>query len=163
MKGLDNELYITLLIVSNVIAILQLVAAIKWPRIARISFFLLFAWASWTNWKTALQNPEAYLEYADLTWSKWYASFINGWFAKHISLVIGFVATSQALIAFSVLFKGSLYTIGCLGAIIFLVAILPFGVGAGFPATGIMAVACFILLKKQPAFFIWQKNKPSMA
>ncbi|TMI71221.1 MAG: hypothetical protein E6H09_14030 [Bacteroidetes bacterium] len=162
MKGLDNELYITLLIFSNIIAILQLVAAIKLPRIARLSFFLLFAWASWTNWKTTLQNPEAYLEYADLTWSRWYASFINGWFAKHISLVIGFVATSQALIAVSMLSKGWIYTIGCLGAIIFLVAILPFGVGAGFPATGIMAIACFILLKKRPAFFIWQ-NKHSMA
>jgi hypothetical protein len=163
MKGLDNELYITLLIISNVIAILQLVAAIKWPRIARLSFFLLFAWASWTNWETVLQNPEAYLEYADLTWSRWYASFINGWFSKHITLVIGFVATSQALIALSVLFKGWIYAIGCLGAIIFLVAILPFGVGAGFPATGIMAVACFILLKKQPACFVWQRNKSIMA
>jgi hypothetical protein len=39
MNGLDNKLYVTLLIISNLVAILQLIAAIKWPRIARLSFF----------------------------------------------------------------------------------------------------------------------------
>lgn len=160
MKGLDNQLYVTLLIVSNLIAVLQLIASIKWQRVARLSFFLLFAWASWINWKTSLVSPEAYLEYADLTWSGWYESFINGWFARHILLVVGMVATSQAMIAISMLLKGWTFTVGCLGAIIFLLAILPFGVGAGFPSTGIMAVACFVLLKKQPVNFIWNKRKP---
>ena len=113
MKGLDNELYIALLIISNVIAILQLLALIKWPRLARLSFFLLFAWASWINWKTALQTPGNYLEYADLTWISWYASFIKGWFAQHILLAIGFIATSQALIAVSMLFSVSSACVLC--------------------------------------------------
>lgn len=163
MKGLDNELYIILLIISNVIAVLQLIGSIKWPRVARLSFFLLFAWASWINWKTAIQSPGDYLEYADLTWISWYASFINGWFARHILLAVGFIATGQALIALSMLLKGWMYAIGCIGAIIFLLAILPFGVGAGFPATAIMAIACFILLKKQPVNFLWQTDKYSIA
>jgi len=163
MRGLDNELYIILLIISNVIAILQLIASIKWPRIARLTFFLLFAWAGWINWKTAKQSPGDYLEYADLTWISWYASFIKGWFAQHILLAVGFIATGQALIAVSMLFKGRIYTIGCVGAIAFLLAILPLGVGAGFPATAIMAIACFILLKKQPAKFLWQSDKLSIA
>src|SRR6185436_316080 len=120
MKGLDNELYITLLIVSNVIAILQLIASIKWPRIARLSFFLLFTWASWINWKTAIQTPGDYLEYADLTWISWYAAFIKGWFAQHVLLAVGCIASCQALIAISMLLKGWIYTTGCAGAIIFL-------------------------------------------
>jgi hypothetical protein len=57
MKGLDNQLYVTLLIFSNIVAILQVIAAIKWPRIARLSFFLLFAWASWTNWTESQRAP----------------------------------------------------------------------------------------------------------
>ena len=40
MKGLDNQLYVILLLISNAIAILQLVAAFKWPRLARLSFFM---------------------------------------------------------------------------------------------------------------------------
>ncbi len=158
MKGLENQTYLFLLIISNVIAILQLLAAIKWPRMARLSFFLLFAWACWMNWKTSQQNPQYYLEYADLTWSNWYRNFINGWFADHIQLVIGFIATCQGLMAISFLLKGWIYKIGSTGAIIFLLYILPFGVGSGFPCTAIMAIAVYILFNKQSDKFFWQPN-----
>jgi hypothetical protein len=157
MTGSDNQLYITLLIIANVIALLLLVASVKWPRIARLSFFLVFAWASWTNWKTCLQNPVVYLEYAGLAWSSLYKKFINGWFAQNITLAVGFVATCQAMIAVAMLLKGWIYSAACIAAIIFLLAILPLGVGAGFPSTAIMAIACYILLRKQPAKFVWEK------
>jgi len=163
MKGLDNQIYIILLIISNVVAIAQLIAAVKWPRIARISFSLLFAWASWTNWKTSQQTPQFYLDYADLTWSEWYRDFIHGWFAENIKPVVGFIATCQGLIAISMLLKGWTFKIGCTGAIIFLVSILPFGVGSGFPCTAIMAVAIYILLKKHDNKFVWENNKMALA
>jgi hypothetical protein len=159
MKGLDNQTYVLLLVISNVVAILQLIAAVKWPRIARISFFLLFAWASWTNWNESQQTPQFYLDYADLTWSGWYRDFINGWFAGHIQSAVGFIATCQGFIAISMLLKGWIFRFGAIGAIIFLLAILPFGVGSGFPCTSIMAVAMFILLRRHKDEFIWQKNK----
>jgi hypothetical protein len=163
MKGLDNQLYVTLLVIANLVAVLQLVTSVKWPRIARLSFFMLFAWASWTNWKTCLQNPLVYLEYADLTWSSWYKNFINGWFANNIILAIGFVATCQAMIAIAMLLKGWIFSAGCIAAIAFLLAILPLGIGAGFPSTAIMAFACYILLRKQPANFLWEKNNVTAA
>jgi hypothetical protein len=78
-------------------------------------------------------------------------------------LAVGFIATNQALIALSMICKGWIFKIGCAGAIIFLLAILPFGIGAGFPSTGIMAITCFILLKKQHVKFIWQSEKLSIA
>lgn len=159
MKGLDNQLYVTLLIISNVVAILQLIAAIKWPRVARLSFFLLFAWASWTNWTQSQRSPQFYLEYADLTWSNWYRNFINGWFADNIQLAVGIVATCQGLIAFSMLLKGWIYKIGSVGAIIFLLSILPLGVGSGFPCTAIMAAAIVVLLKKHGHEYIWMHRK----
>jgi len=160
MKGLDNQTYLLLLAISNIVAILQLIAAIKWPRISRLSFFLLFAWASWTNWTTSRHSPQFYLEYADLTWINLYRDFINGWFSQHIKLAVGFVAICQGLIAISMLLKGWIFKVGAIGAIIFLVSILPFGVGSGFPCTGIMAIAIYILLKKHSNQFVWEKNKP---
>lgn len=163
MKGLDNELYVILLTISNAVAILQLIAAIKWPRIARLSFFLLFAWASWTNWNESQQTPQFYLDYADLTWSGWYRDFIQGWFADHIQLAVGFIAICQGLIAISMLLKGWIFKIGGVGAILFLVSILPFGVGSGFPCTAIMAIAIYIFLKKHDNKFIWESNKPAAA
>lgn len=159
MKGLDNDLYVVMLIISNAVAVLQLIAAWKWPRIARLSFFLLFAWASWMNWTTSQQSPQFYLEYADLTWSNWYYEFINGWFADHIQLAVGFVATCQGLIAISLLLKGWIFRIGAIGAIIFLLAILPLGVGSGFPCSGIMAIAIAVLLRKHNNRFLWEKQK----
>lgn len=159
MKGLDNQLYIILLVISNVIGILQLTASIKWPRIARLSFFLLFAWACRTNWTTSQQTPQFYLDYADLAWSGWYSDFIRGWFAGHIQLAVGFIATCQGLIAISMLLRGWIFKIGGIGAIVFLISILPFGTGSGFPCTAIMAVAIYILLKKHNNKFIWESNK----
>jgi len=158
MKGLDNQLYVTLLLISNVIAILQLIAAVKWPRIARLSFFLLFAWACWMNWTTSQQTPDAYIDYANLTWSSWYGNFIHGWFADHIQLAVGCIASCQGLIALAMLLKGWPFKTGGIAAIIFLLCIVPFGVGSGFPATVIMAAALFVLLKKHTADFIWKKN-----
>jgi hypothetical protein len=159
MNGLNDELYVILLIISNAVAILLLIAAIKWPHIARVLFFLLFAWASCTNWATAFQSPQSYLEYAGLSWLDGYRDFINGWFARHIPLAVGFIASCQALIAISMLLKGWIYKIGSIGAIIFLLAILPLGVGSGFPCTAIMAIAIYILLEKHDNKFIWERNK----
>lgn len=158
MNGSDNQLYVMLLIIANLVAVLQLVASVKWPRIARLSFFMLFAWASWANWKTCLQNPLTYLEYADLTWSNWYKNFINGWFANNIRVVVSFIATCQAMIAIAMLLRGWIYSAGCIAAIVFLLAILPLGIGAGFPCTAIMAIGCYILFRKQPVNFLWENK-----
>jgi hypothetical protein len=163
MKGFDNQTYMMLLTISNGVALLQLVAAIKWPRIARLSFFILFAWASWTNWRESQQTPEFYLDYADLTWNDWYKDFITGWFAQHIELAVGFIATCQGLIAISMLFKGWIFKIGSIGAIVFLISILPLGVGSGFPCTAIMAIAIYILLKKHNTKFVWQNRRKFVA
>ena len=158
MKGLDNQLYVLLLVISNAIALLQLIAAIKWPRLAKLSFFLLFAWACWMNWTTSHQTPDAYIDYANLTWSRWYSNFIHGWFAAHIPLAVGFIAICQGLIAIALLLKGVVFKTGCIAAIIFLLCIVPFGVGSGFPATVIMAIAIFILFRKGSDKLIWQKK-----
>jgi hypothetical protein len=156
MKSMDYNLYLLLLICSNLVAVLQLLVAVKWPRIARLSFFILFTWACFTNWNTSRHTPGVYLEYAELTWSSWYKSFITGWFSQHIQLVVGWIAVLQGLIAVSMLLKGWIFKMGALGAILFLIAILPLGVGAGFPSTAIMAIALFILLKQNVTQLIWK-------
>lgn len=67
MKGLENQMYLLLLAISNVVAILLIGVSIKWRRLVRICFFILFAWACWINWKASLQTPQEYLEYGNLT------------------------------------------------------------------------------------------------
>ena len=157
MKGLEN--YLALYIISNAVAILLLLAAWRVPKIARMLFPLLFAWASYTNYNYAIHHPNAYLEYADLSFVSAYKQFILGWFSQHIVVMVGFIATCQALIAISMLLKGWIFKTGCIGAMIFLLAIAPLGVGAAFPCTVIMTVALFILLKKYNHNFIWKRNR----
>lgn len=157
MKGFDNSTYLILYIISNIAAMLLLLAAWKTPKISRLLFFLLFAWASYTNFTYAIHNPTAYLEYADLSFLNVYKQFILGWFSKHTVVMIGFIATCQALIAISMLLKGWVFKTGCVGAIIFLVAIAPLGVGAAFPCTIIMAAALLVILKKSPERYLWTR------
>lgn len=158
MEHAGNESYISLLIISNVVAILQLLAALKWPAIARFSFFFLFAWASWTNWITSQHTPDVYLEYAALAWSSLYKQFINGWFSEHIQFAVGCVASCQALIAVAILLKGWVFRVGCIGGIVFLLAILPLGIGSGFPCTAIMAASLLVLLWKYNNNYLWEKK-----
>jgi len=155
MKGLDN--YLDLYILSNAVALFMMFTAWKAPKVSRLMFFLLFAWAGYTNWTTAIHNPYSYLNNADLALLNVYKQFIFGWFSKHIIVMVGFIATCQVLIAISMLLKGQIFKTGCIGAIVFLLAIAPLGVGAAFPCTVIMAAALFMILKNSPAQYLWIK------
>jgi hypothetical protein len=155
MKGLENNTYLVLYIISNVIALLMLLAAWTQRRILRVMFFIVFAWASWTNWNEAIIAPQFYLDYAGLTFSNWYRDFIQGWFSWHITLAVGFIATCQAMIAISMLLRGWIFKTGVIGAIIFLLAIAPLGVGSAFPCTIILAIAMWSLVRQKEIDYLW--------
>ncbi|MCP4121448.1 MAG: hypothetical protein GY751_06810 [Bacteroidetes bacterium] len=143
-------------IVSNVVAILILIAAIYKPKIARLLFVLLFAWACGLNYAMAHNNPEAYLEYASLTPFPLYADFINGWFKEHVTLMVSLISIGQGMIALGMLLKGWFVKLAGLGTVIFLLAIVPLGIGSGFPfsLTGCAAI-CFIL-KNDDLNYLWR-------
>jgi hypothetical protein len=162
MKGLDNSAYFTLYIISNAVALIMLLAAWKAPRISRLMFFLLFAWASYTNWTEAIRSPQVYLGYADLAFLDLYKQFILGWFSKHITAAVGFIATCQALIAVAMFWKGLIFKIGVVCAIIFLLAIAPLGVGSAFPCTVIVALTLYVILKKPKHDFLWNQLTRTM-
>ena len=155
MKGFENQTYLLMYIISNVVALLILSTAWKQPRIARLLFFLLFIWASWTNWKTALYNPQFYIEYADLSFLTIYRQFIRGWFSEHVTEMVGFIATCQALIAVSMLLKGWMLKTGAIGAIIFLLGIAPLGVGSAFPFSITASLALYLILKDGTNDYLW--------
>ncbi|MGZ8558142.1 MAG: hypothetical protein ACXWWC_07415 [Chitinophagaceae bacterium] len=157
MKGLENQTYLFALIAFNLLSLIFLLFSIRWPGIARLLFFLLFSWACWMNWTTSQQNPAAYLEYADLTFSHYYRNFIYGWFSKHIPLMVGFIAASQGLIALTMLLKGWIFKLGCIGGIIFMLAIAPLGVGAGFPCSIIFSIALAVLIRKGKDY-LWSRE-----
>jgi hypothetical protein len=160
MKGLDNSNNLLLYIISNSIALLILFVTWKNLRWGRLLFFLVFAWASWTNWTTALKNPATYLGEADLTFFEFYRKFILGWFSRNIILAVGFIASCQALIAFSMLGKTTVVRAGAVGGILFLVAIAPFGTGSAFPCTLILAIAMGFIFSRKKHNYLWLRAEP---
>jgi hypothetical protein len=156
MKGFENETFLLLYIISNVLAITLLILAALWPKLTRLLFFTLFLWASFTNWNGAIKTPDFYTDYANLTFLNVYKEFIEGWFSQHVVLAVGFIATAQALIAISMLLRGAIYKLGIIGGIIFLIAIIPLGAGSAFPCTLITAIALRFLWKQDS--YIWQHN-----
>lgn len=144
--------------VSNTIALLILWAAIKKPRIARIAFAFLFAWACWINLKTASENPGDYLAYAELTPIGFYRDFITGWFKEHITTMVSAIAVGQGLIALGMLGKGWLVKLACWGAIFFFLGILPLGIGSGFPVPVTGIVTAYFILRKDDFGYIGNRN-----
>ncbi len=157
MNEWNSNLTMALVIISNLVAVILALVAIKWPRIARICFFLLFSWAAYTNWQVSHQHPTYYLSYAVPAWNKWYAVFIRGWFSHHITTVVSLIAVCQLLIAVSMLLKGKIFVIGVVGAMVFFISILPLGAGSAFPCTAILAYAIYLTTEHGINRYIWQK------
>ena len=161
MKGLEDSSYLVGYIISNIVGLLFLWAAIKKPYLARLMFVLLFGWASVTNYYFAHQTPEAYLEYADAS-IKWYRDFIHGWFSSHITLMVTLIAFGEAAIAIGMLLKGWWVKLACIGVIIFLLAIAPLGFYAGFPFSITTSIAAFLILKKEAYNYLWKYKKAKL-
>ncbi len=147
--------YLVPWVITNCIAILFLVSAIRKPKLARLLFVLLFMWACWLNYTTAHKSPDDYLNYAALTPFNLYANFINGWFKSHIIPMVTLISLAQGLIAIGMLLKGWIVRLACLGAIIFFFAIAPLGVGSGFPFTLITSLAIYFILKNDDLNYLW--------
>ena len=142
-------------IITNSIAILFLMSAIRKPKLARLLFVLLFIWACLINYSTAHKNPNDYLNYAALTPFDLYYDFINGWFKSHIISMVTLISIGQGFIAIGMLLKGWIVRAAGVGAIIFFLAITPLGIGSGFPATLITSLAIYIILKKDDLNYLW--------
>lgn len=134
-------------LISIVVSLLIALAAWKRPTLGRTLFVLLFAWAAQYNLRTALATPAVYLDYAALTDSSTMRRLILGPFAAHVQAYVVLIAVGQACIAIGLALRGAPARLAALGAIAFLVAIAPLGVGSGFPSSLIMAGAMALLLR----------------
>lgn len=143
-------------LISNIVFGLSIFAASRKPMWARIFFAGFFLWAGYFNSTAAIRSPEIYLEYAQLDAIPLYRTFISGFFSKHITTFVFAIAISQYLIALGLILNKAWTKLGCIGGIIFGLAIAPLGVGSAFPATVFMAIAFFILLRKYDHDYIWK-------
>lgn len=149
--------------ISNIVGLLLLFAAYKIPKLARLMFLLLFAWASWVNYTTCRLDPDVYLSYSDKS-IKLYSDFIQGWFRDNIVLFVTIIAIGQGLISLGMLLKGWCVTLACFGAIFFLLSIAPLGLYAAFPFSITVSVAAYFIWRRDDKNYLWKwkVNKPQI-
>ena len=144
----------TAAIISNLVGVVYLLAALKVPRLSRLLFFLLFAWASYTNYFGSHLHPEFYLLYAKSA-VPIYARFINGWFSQHITVFVSLIAIAQGIIALGMLMKGKYVKLACISAMIFLLSIAPLGLYAAFPFSVTVSLAAWFIIKNDNLDYLW--------
>jgi hypothetical protein len=159
MKGLENTTYAVMLLVSNLAAILFLVSSIKLPRLGRALYGLLFISTGLVNWLTAMNNPEAFLDYRNFSVIQYFHTFVDGWFKQNELLVVASVAILMFLIALGLQLRGIVFKIAAVLGITFLMSPLLLGVGAAFPATVIFAFGVYFLLNPVPGSTIQLNHK----
>ncbi|MEO5995403.1 MAG: hypothetical protein ABIN89_01810 [Chitinophagaceae bacterium] len=148
MIELIRKIYLIGYIVSNLFAVALLIIAWKRPIMARLIFSIIFLGACATNWTIAVNRPEAYLDFGDMTIFSWYREFIAGWFSEHILLTVGLIASVQGIIGISLLLNGWIYKISVVGGILFLLAIIPLVITSAFPGSIIMTIAMMMIFNK---------------
>jgi hypothetical protein len=153
MNGLKE--YLVPYIISNLLFLLCVMAAVKKPIWARLFLAVVFLWAAFINTRTSLTNPDVYIEYARLTPVPVYREFINGFFSHHIRPIILFIATGEFLIFVGLLIGNRWIRLACWGGMLFGLAISPLSVGSAFPATLLMALSFWILYNKNRHISIW--------
>ncbi len=141
--------YIYPYLFSNLFAMVTLLLAVQSPRIARWILAAVFGMAAVANTRMAAVSPLDYLEYADLALLPIYQDFIRGPFSEHVQEIVFAIAICQAVISLAFAIDDRLLPIGVIGAVIFLAAIAPLGVGSAFPFSIFFAAAAVVVWRKQ--------------
>lgn len=147
METLDTFLTIAYVVV-NIFSVTQLIGTYRWPATTRVLFFLLFSLAAFVNIRNALETPWVYQSYADYAIPT-YRRFILGLFDRFATPIVVTIGLGQFLIAFSMFTKGDWFRLGCLGGLVFCLAIAPLGLGSAFPSSLLFALAFYRLYQQQ--------------
>jgi hypothetical protein len=135
-------------IISVAASLVLLLVAWKWTNAGTVLFALLFTLAGILNFYFALHKPQVYWEYANLNPVSLYKTFIEGFFSQHTKLIVTLIAVGQLAIGFGLATQNGLKKYAAAGAILFLIAIAPLGMGSAFPSTLILAAGAWILMRR---------------
>ena len=141
--------YLAPYLTSNAIALALLATAFRRPRWVRWASVLIFGLAAFTNARLALANPLEYQGYLDLAVLDVYRDFIAGWFRDHTRWLVLPIAVGQLTIALLLLFNSRVTRwVAVCGAVAFLLAIAPLGVGSAFPFSLTYGLALLVMARR---------------
>ena len=139
--------YKTAYLVSNAIALALLGLAFRRPNWVRWLSVAIFGWAAYTNWRIAVTRPLDYQTFGELTTSGAYREFIRGWFRLHTAELLLPIAAGQLAIALMLIVNRRITRrLAVVGAVVFLLAIAPLGVGSAFPFSITYSIGLLVML-----------------
>ena len=139
--------YKTAYLVSNAIALALLGFSFRRANWVRWLSVAIFGWAAYTNSRIALTRPLDYQTFGELTTFGPYRDFIHGWFREHTADLLLPIAAGQLAIALMLIVNRRITRrIAVFGAVVFLLAIAPLGVGSAFPFSITYAAGLLVML-----------------
>jgi hypothetical protein len=139
--------YLNAYLVSNAIALALLGLSFRRPNWVRWLSVAIFGWASYTNSRIGLSRPLDYQTFGTLTPFDPYRDFIHGWFREHTATLLLPIAAGQLAIALMLAWNHRVTRrLAVIGAVVFLLAIAPLGVGSAFPFSITYGVGLLVML-----------------
>jgi len=121
--------------IANFVSLAIGFVCFKNSKSGRRIFALVFFIASLLNTILAVFRPSFYLEYGRFSILSIYEEFIYGTFSRNTTILVLLIAICQMAVACGLLGRGIYRTTAIIGALLFLLAMIPLGIGSGFPAT----------------------------
>ena len=145
----DVEKFLLPWFITNLLSLVLIYVCHKWQKAGRYLFGIIFLLAAGVNTWMAIFQPSTYLDYGKFTFLTFYKAFISGFFAENTTVLVLLIALGQLAIAVGMFFNGKLLFPAIAGAALFLLAIVPLGLGSAFPATIFMVGGLWLLTRER--------------
>jgi len=143
-------------IVSNIFAIFLMVAAVKWPKTARLLISVLFVGGGVWNLFASLTMPAFYVTTYGPVATAPYRAFIYGPFAANPALFVVPIAIGELAIGLLADGGGTWVRLSMIGMTGFMLGLAPLGVGGAFPFSLFAIVAAYFLFRAPPQSSLFQ-------
>jgi hypothetical protein len=132
---------------SNIFALLLVVIAAAWPKVARVLFSVLFLGAGVWNLFASFTMPAFYVATYGHLATPPYAAFIFGPFAANPALFVVPIALGQLTIGVLAMGTGMRVRLAMIGVTAFMIGLAPLGVGGAFPFSLFAIVAAYLVFR----------------
>jgi len=135
-------------IISHAVALIYVIAAWRWPRATRYVTGAGFAFAGAFNTYWAATAPVIFVKAYGPHAIPLYQTFIYGAFARHTASFVLAIAAGQMAVGVLAFAPLPWRRLSYIGAIVFLLAITPLGIGAAAPSELIFAAGVALLFRE---------------